>query len=75
MLGRGTAWLDTGTMDSLIDAGNFVAIIEKRQGQKIGCPEEVAFNKGWISGEELAANIQNLGKSSYDDYLKELLKQ
>lgn len=73
LLGRGTAWLDAGTMDSLLDAGNFVHIIEKRQGQKIGCPEEVAFNKGWISADELKASIGKLGNSSYGRYLESLL--
>jgi glucose-1-phosphate thymidylyltransferase len=74
-LGRGTAWLDTGTMDSLLDAGNFVSIIEQRQGTKIACPEEVAFTNGWINSEQLEAAIQKLGKSSYALYLSELLKQ
>ncbi len=74
-LGRGTAWLDTGTMESLLDAGNFVSIIEKRQGNKIACPEEIAFEKGWISRSQLTAVIKNLGKSSYGRYLKTLLKQ
>ena len=73
LLGRGTAWLDAGTMDSLLDAGNFVHIIEKRQGQKIGCPEEVAFNKGWISADELKVSIEKLGNSSYGRYLDSLL--
>ena len=73
LLGRGTAWLDAGTMDSLLDAGNFVHIIEKRQGQKIGCPEEVALNKGWISPEALRTSIGKLGKSSYGRYLETLL--
>lgn len=73
LLGRGTAWLDAGTMDSLLDAGNFVHIIEKRQGQKIGCPEEVAYNKGWISADELMASIEKLGNSSYGRYLASLL--
>ncbi|QXD24249.1 glucose-1-phosphate thymidylyltransferase RfbA [Opitutia bacterium ISCC 51] len=72
-LGRGTAWLDTGTMDSLLDAGNFVSIIEKRQGHKIACPEEISFNNGWIDREELEKVITNLGKSSYGDYLKTLI--
>ena len=74
-LGRGTAWLDTGTMDSLLDAGNFVAIIEKRQGHKIACPEEIAFENGWIGASELSAVIETLGKSSYGQYLKSFLKQ
>ncbi len=73
LLGRGTAWLDAGTMDSLLDAGNFVHIIEKRQGQKIGCPEEMAFNKGWISANELKVSIEKLGNSSYGHYLESLL--
>ena len=72
-LGRGTAWLDTGTMDSLLDAGNFISIIEKRQGTKIACPEEVAFKNGWINAEQLVAAIDKLGKSSYGQYLRHLL--
>ena len=74
-LGRGTAWLDTGTMDSLLDAGNFVSIIEKRQGHKIACPEEIAFEKGWIDQQQLAKVVEQLGKSSYGEYLQTLLKQ
>lgn len=74
-LGRGTAWLDTGTMDSLLDAGNFVSIIEKRQGHKIACPEEISFNNGWIDQQQLAKVVEQLGKSSYGDYLRSFLKQ
>ncbi|MBH53339.1 MAG: glucose-1-phosphate thymidylyltransferase [Opitutaceae bacterium] len=74
VLGRGATWLDTGTMDLLLDAGNFVAIIEKRQGAKIACPEEVAYHKGWIGKDQLEKTIEKLGKSSYGLYLKELLK-
>lgn len=73
-LGRGTAWLDTGTMESLLDAANFVHVIERRQGLKIACLEEIAFNNGWIGGEELAAQISKLGKSAYGQYLKRLIK-
>ncbi|MDA0346002.1 MAG: glucose-1-phosphate thymidylyltransferase RfbA [Verrucomicrobia bacterium] len=72
-LGRGTAWLDTGTMESLLDAGNFVSIIEKRQGNKIACPEEIAFELGWIDEAKLEEMINKLGKSSYGDYLRTLL--
>ena len=73
-LGRGTAWLDTGTMDSLLDAGNFVSIIEKRQGHKIACPEVIAFERKWIDRAQLAQEVEKLGKSSYADYLKTFLK-
>ena len=72
-LGRGTAWLDTGTMDSLLDAGNFVSIIEKRQGHKIACPEVIALERGWIDHAQLANEVEKLGKSSYADYLRSFL--
>jgi glucose-1-phosphate thymidylyltransferase len=72
-LSRGTAWLDTGTMESLLDAGNFVHIIERRQGHKIACPEEIAFDQNWIDEAKLEEMIQKLGKSSYGDYLRTLL--
>jgi glucose-1-phosphate thymidylyltransferase len=75
MLGRGTAWLDTGTMDSLLDAGNFASIIEQRQGTKIACPEEIAFEKKWIDEAKLAEIIRHLGKSNYGRYLQTFLKQ
>ncbi|MGR4867199.1 glucose-1-phosphate thymidylyltransferase RfbA [Caulobacter sp. LARHSG274] len=68
-LGRGFAWLDTGTHDSLVEATEFIRAIEKRQGQKIGCPEEVAFNKGWISADQLAAMGAAMGKTEYGQYL------
>jgi glucose-1-phosphate thymidylyltransferase len=70
VLGRGTAWLDTGTHDSLLEAGEFVGIISNRQGQKIACLEEIAYTRGWIDDAQLDAQISRLGKSSYGAYLK-----
>ena len=70
LLGRGTAWLDTGTHDSLLDAAQFVHVIENRQGLKIACVEEIAWRKGWIDRAGLEANITKLGKSSYGAYLR-----
>jgi len=75
IMGRGYAWLDTGTHESLLDAGQFIATIEHRQGLKVACPEEIAYRKGWIDGaqlEELAAPMKN---SSYGQYLLRLLKE
>jgi len=71
--GRGIAWLDTGTHDSLIDAANFVQVIENRQGLKIACLEEIALEGGWIDGEVLAKQVDRHGKSSYGIYLRDLL--
>ena len=73
-LGRGYAWLDTGTHDSLAEATDFIRAIEKRQGQKVGCPEEVAFSKGWISAEQLVALGMAMGKTEYGQYLMQLAK-
>ncbi len=73
ILGRGNAWLDTGTHESLLDAGQFVQVIESRQGLKIACLEEIGFKNGWIAPKELEAQIQRLGKSSYGQYLRALL--
>ena len=72
LLGRGTAWLDTGTHSSLLEAGQFVQVIEQRQGLKIACLEEIAYRKGWIDKAKLQANISKLGKSAYADYLRTL---
>jgi glucose-1-phosphate thymidylyltransferase len=72
VLGRGTAWLDTGTHDSLLEAGQFVSVIENRQGLKIACLEEIAWRQGWIDRAALEANISRLGKSSYGAYLRRL---
>ena len=74
LMGRGSAWLDTGTLDSLLDAANFVAAIEKRQGLKICCPEEVAFRMGYINAEQLEKLAEPLKKSGYGDYLLKVLK-
>ncbi len=73
VFGRGTAWLDTGTHDSLIEAAQFVHVLEKRTGLKIACLEEIAFKQGWIDRTGLEANIRKLGKSSYGAYLRRLL--
>jgi len=73
LMGRGMAWLDTGTHDSLHQASSFVQTIEARQGLKIACPEEVAFNQGWIGEEELAQLAYALRKNSYGAYLRQLL--
>ena len=69
-LGRGFAWLDTGTMDSLVDAADFVRMIEKRQGIKISAPEEIAFMNGWITKDELLASADRYGKSPYGQHLR-----
>jgi len=73
LMGRGFAWLDTGTHGALLAAANFMQIIEERQGLKIACPEEIAFNKGFISAEELEAVAKPLAKNGYGQYLLELL--
>jgi glucose-1-phosphate thymidylyltransferase len=70
LLSRGFAWLDTGTMDSLVDAADFVRMIDKRQGVKISVPEEIAFNNGWITREKLIESAEKYGKSPYGTYLK-----
>jgi len=70
LLGRGFAWLDTGTMDSLVDAADFVRMVEKRQGIKISAPEEIAYKNGWIDREELLRSAQRYGKSPYGAHLK-----
>ena len=72
IMGRGYAWLDTGTPDSLLEAAEFVRVLEKRQGFKIACPEEVAFQKGFIDAAKLEEIAAKLGKSSYGAYLKSL---
>jgi len=72
-MGRGYAWLDTGTHASLLDAGNFVRTLEERQGLQAGCPEEIAFQQGWINAEELAARAALFAKNSYGAYLAGLL--
>jgi glucose-1-phosphate thymidylyltransferase len=74
VLARGTAWLDTGTFDSLNDASNFVRTIEGRQGMKIGCPEEIAWRQGFLSDDELSAVAAPLRKSGYGEYLLQLLR-
>ena len=73
-MGRGYAWLDTGTHASLLDAGNFVRTLEQRQGLQAGCPEEIAYAQGWISDAELAARAAMFAKNAYGRYLAGLLK-
>jgi glucose-1-phosphate thymidylyltransferase len=73
IMGRGYAWLDTGTHDSLLEAGQFIATLEKRQGLKVACPEEIAFRNGWISAAQLEALAQPLLKNGYGQYLMKLL--
>ena len=75
LMGRGMAWLDTGTHESLLEAGQFVATIEKRQGLKVACPEEIAFRRNYISAEQLEALAQPLKKNEYGQYLLRLLEK
>jgi glucose-1-phosphate thymidylyltransferase len=73
IMGRGYAWLDTGTHDSLLEAGQFIATLEKRQGLKVACPEEIAYRSGWIDAAQLEALAQPMLKNGYGQYLKRLL--
>ena len=74
MLDRGTAWLDTGTFESLMQAGQFVQVVEQRQGLKVGCPEETAWREGFIDDAALQMLAEPLRKSGYGDYLLGLLR-
>lgn len=74
IMGRGYAWLDTGTHDSLLEAASFIATLQKRQGLQVACPEEIAFRQGWINAEQLLALADPLKKNSYGQYLLTLLK-
>ena len=75
IMGRGYAWLDTGTHDSLMEAGQFIATLEKRQGLKVACPEEVAFRSGWINAAQLEVLAQPLAKNGYGQYLLRLVNE
>jgi len=74
IMGRGYAWLDTGTHESLLDASQFIATLERRQGLKVSCPEEIAFRQGWIDAEQLERLAAPLAKNGYGQYLQRLLK-
>ena len=74
MMGRGYAWLDTGTHDSLLDAASFISTLQKRQGLMVACPEEIAFSQGWISAQQLESLASPLAKNGYGQYLLSLLK-
>jgi glucose-1-phosphate thymidylyltransferase len=74
LMGRGYAWLDTGTHDSLLEAGLYIATLEKRQGLKVACPEEICFRKGWIDAEQLEQLARPLEKNGYGTYLLRILK-
>ena len=73
ILSRGTAWLDTGHQSTLLEAGNFVRIVEERQGLKVSCPEEIAFRQGWVSREEITFQAASLMKSGYGEYLMKMV--
>lgn len=73
VMGRGTAWLDTGTHDDLLAAAQFIAALDKRQGLKVNCPEEIAYRNGWVSAEKLALLAEPLRKSGYGEYLLKLI--
>ena len=75
LMGRGYAWLDTGTHDSLLEAGQFIATLEKRQGLKVACPEEIAYRHRWISADQLQALAKPLAKNGYGQYLLQILKE
>ena len=75
IMGRGYAWLDTGTHDSLMEAGQFIATLEKRQGLKVACPEEIAYRSGWITATQLEAQAQPMLKNGYGQYLMQVLRE
>ena len=75
IMGRGYAWLDTGTHDSLLDAGQFIATLEKRQGLKVACPEEIAYRAGWIGADALRAQAEPMKKNGYGQYLLKVLNE
>jgi glucose-1-phosphate thymidylyltransferase len=75
MMGRGFAWLDTGTHESLLEASHFIQTLEKRQGLKVACPEEIAWRSGWITSDQLLALAQPMGQSGYGDYLRALVAE
>ncbi len=75
IMGRGFAWLDTGTHDSLLEAGQFISTLERRQGLKVSCPEEIAFRQRWITREQLESQAQTMAKSGYGQYLLSLLAE
>jgi len=75
VMGRGMAWLDTGTHDSLLDASNFIFTLERRQGLKVACPEEIAYRLGYITADQLNGLAARVGKSSYGNYLRQLLTE
>ena len=74
VMGRGYAWLDTGTHDSLLEAGQFIATLEKRQGLKVACPEEIAYRSKWIDAEQVQRLIKPLAKNGYGQYLQQIIK-
>ena len=74
-MGRGFAWLDTGTHDSLLDAAGFIATLQKRQGLMVACPEEIAYRQGWISAETVLKVASQLSKNSYGQYLDKIVKE
>jgi len=75
IMGRGFAWLDTGTHDSLLDAAGFIATLQKRQGLMVACPEEIAYRQGWISADLVQKVASQLSKNSYGQYLNKILKE
>ena len=75
VMGRGTAWLDTGTHESLLEASHFIETIERRQGLKVACPEEIAYRMGYISGAKLRALARPLANSGYGKYLLKVLAE
>ena len=74
-MGRGFAWLDTGTHDSLLDAAGFIATLQKRQGLMVACPEEIAYRQGWINAEAVQKVAAQLSKNSYGQYLSKILQE
>ena len=75
IMGRGYAWLDTGTHDSLLEASQFIATFENRQGLKVSCPEEISFRNGWITASELQKLAAPLSKNGYGQYLQRILNE